>query len=129
MQLRPEIARPPTDRKGFQDLETARGVLLPDLELRLFLENAHKDRRMFRHLLLSEQCEQPGRHLLRCLGRQRLWCPGRQLLCCPSRQRIAVLAKARDRRQYRGKSRGQHKRTDDRGADHCPYPPTWTVPV
>src|SRR5262249_27619255 len=61
---------------------------------------------MFRHLLLSEQREQRGR----------------QLLCRPGRQLIAVFAKARDRRQCRGKSRHQHKRTDDRGADHCYAP-------
>ncbi len=61
---------------------------------------------MFWHLLLSEQREQ--------LGRQLLYCPGRQL--------IAVFAKARDRRQCRGKSRRQHKRTDYRGAHHCYTP-------
>src|SRR5215831_8831648 len=74
---------------------------------------------MFWHLLLSEQREQ--------LGRQLLCCPGRQLIavcCCPGRQLITVCAKARDRRQCRGKSRRQHKRTDDRGADHC-----WTPDV
>ena len=38
------------------------------------------------------------------------------------RQLIAVFAKARDRRQCRGKSRRQHKRTDYRGADHCYTP-------
>ena len=37
----------------------------------------------------------------------------------PWRQPIAVFAKARDRRQRRGKSRRQHKRTEYRGADHC----------
>ncbi len=61
---------------------------------------------MFWHLLLSEQREQLARHLL----------------CCPGRQLIAVFAKARDRRQCRGKSRRQHKRTDYRGADHCYTP-------
>src|SRR5215467_5760022 len=61
---------------------------------------------MFWHLLLSEQRKELGR----------------QLLCCPGRQRIAVFAKARDRRQCRGKSRCQHKRTDDRGADHRQTP-------
>src|SRR6266487_4274451 len=61
---------------------------------------------MFWHLLLSEQREQLGR----------------QLLCCPGRQLIAVFAKARDRRQCRGKNRRQHKRTHDRGADHCYTP-------
>src|SRR6266436_2563779 len=62
---------------------------------------------MFWHLLLSEQREQLGR----------------QLLCCPGRQLIAVFAKARDRRQCRGKSRRQYKRTDcGRGADHCYTP-------
>ena len=44
MQLRPKIARPPTDRKDLEDLEMAGGVLLPDFEFRLLLENAHKDR-------------------------------------------------------------------------------------
>src|SRR6266699_1585521 len=58
---------------------------------------------MFWHLLLSKQREQLGR----------------QLLCCPGRQLIAVFAKARDRRQCRGKSRRQHKRTDYRGADRA----------
>src|ERR1700730_9192013 len=58
---------------------------------------------MFWHLLLSEQREQLGR----------------QLLCCLGRQPIAVFAKARDRRQPRGKSRRQHKRREYRGADHC----------
>src|SRR5262245_9984190 len=58
---------------------------------------------MFWHLLLSEQREQLGRQLLRCLGRQP----------------IAVFAKARDRRQRRGKGHRQHKRTEYRGADHC----------
>src|SRR5262245_7147845 len=61
---------------------------------------------MFWHLLLSEQREQLGR----------------QLLCCLGRQPIAVFAKARDRRQRRGKSRRQHKRTEYRGADHCCTP-------
>src|SRR4029453_13536824 len=106
VQLRPKIARPPTDRKDLEDLETAGGVLLPDFEFRLFLENAHKDRRMFWHLLLSQQREQLGR----------------QLLCCPGRQLLAVFAKARARRQRRGKSRRQHKRTEYRGADHCCTP-------
>src|SRR5215813_8340923 len=54
LQLRPKIARPPTDRKGLEQLEAAGGVLLPDFELRLFLENTHKDRRMFWHLLLTQ---------------------------------------------------------------------------
>src|SRR6266436_5647286 len=58
---------------------------------------------MFWHLLLSEQREQLGR----------------QPLCCPGRQLIGVFAKARDRRQCRGKSRRQHKRTDYRGADRA----------
>ena len=43
-QLRPKIARPPANRIGLEDLETAGGVLLPDFELRLFLEDAHQDR-------------------------------------------------------------------------------------
>src|SRR5262245_2005632 len=106
MQLRPKIARPPTDRKNLEELEMAAGVLLPDFEFRLFLENAHKDRRMFRHLLLSKQREQLER----------------QLLCCSGRQLIALFAKGRDRRQCRGKSRRQHKRADYRGADHCYSP-------
>jgi hypothetical protein len=38
LQLRPKIARPPTDRIDLEDLETAGGVLFPDFELRLFLE-------------------------------------------------------------------------------------------
>jgi hypothetical protein len=130
LKLRPKIARPPTDRIDLEDLETARVVLFPDFELRLFLENAHKDRRMFWHLLLPEQREQLGRQLLCCLGRQLLRCLGRQLLRCLGRQLlrclgwqpIAVFAKARDRRQRRGKSRGQHKRTEYRGADHCCTP-------
>src|SRR3984893_10392468 len=111
IQLRPKIARPPTDRKGLEQLEMAGGVLLPDFELRLFLENAHKDRRMFWHLPLLQQREQLGR----------------QLLCCEGRQLIAVFAKARDRRQCGDKSRRQHKRTDYRGADHCYTPPTWNL--
>src|SRR4029077_20275007 len=122
IQLRPEIARPPADRIDLQELETAGAVLFPDFEVRLFLENAHKDRRMFWHLPLPEQREQLGRQLLWRLGRQLLCRLGRQVLCCPGRQLTAVFAKARDRRQCRGKSRGQHKRTDDRGADHCHTP-------
>src|SRR5262249_4820227 len=122
MQLRPEIARPSTDRKGFEELETAGGVLLPNLEFRLFLENAHQDRRMLWHLFLSEQREQLGRQLLCCLGRQLLCCLGRQLLCCLGRQMIAVFGKARDRRQCRGKDRRQHQRTDHLGTHHC-HPP------
>src|SRR5215207_8600057 len=43
-QLRPKVARPPANRIGLEDLETAAGVLFPDFELRLFLEDAHKDR-------------------------------------------------------------------------------------
>src|SRR5262249_15013303 len=113
VQLRPKIARPPADRKDLDDLEMAGGVLLPDFELRLFLENAHKDRRMFWHVLLSEQREQLGR----------------QLLCRPRRQLIAVFAKARDRHQCRGDSRRQHKRTDYRGADHCHTPRRGTFPI
>src|SRR5438477_12599903 len=68
---------------------------------------------MFWHLLLSQQREQLGR----------------QLLCCPGRQLIAVFAKARDRRQCRGKSRRHHKRTDCRGADHCYTPRRGTFPI
>src|SRR5215471_7315085 len=52
IELRPKIARPPTDREGLEQIEMAGGVLLPDFELRLFLENAHKDRPMFWNLLL-----------------------------------------------------------------------------
>src|SRR6476620_4308277 len=103
IKLRPEIARPPADRIGFQDLETAGRVLLPDFELRLFLEKTQHDRRRFRHLLLFEQREQLGGQLLRCLGRQR----------------FCALAKARNRRQRRGNSRPQYKSTSDRRADHC----------
>ena len=44
LELRPKIARPPTDRIDLEDLETAGGVLFPDFELRLFLESAHQDR-------------------------------------------------------------------------------------
>src|SRR5215469_8888957 len=51
MQLRPKIARPPADRINLEHLETAGGVLLPNFEFRLFLENADQDRRMFWHLL------------------------------------------------------------------------------
>src|SRR5262249_15224335 len=112
VQLRPQIARPPADRKGLEELEMAAAVLLPDFEFRLFLEDAHNDRRMLRHLLLSQQREQRGRQLLRC----------------PRRQWIAVFAKARERRQCRGQSRRQHKRTDDRGADHC-WTPDGTRPI
>ena len=122
IQLRPKIARPPADRIDLQELETAGGVLLPDFELRLFLENAHKDRRMLWHLPLPQQREQLGRQLLCRLGRQRLCRLGRRLRCCLGRRRIAAFAKARDRRQCRGKSRRQHKRTDHRGADHCHTP-------
>jgi hypothetical protein len=43
MLLRPNISRPPTDRKDFEELETAGGVLLPDLEFGFFLENPHED--------------------------------------------------------------------------------------
>src|ERR1700704_4679314 len=50
LQLRPKIARPPTDRIDLEDLETAGGVLFPDFELRLFLEEAHKDGRIFWHV-------------------------------------------------------------------------------
>jgi hypothetical protein len=84
---------------------------------------------MLWHLLLSEQREQLGRQLLCCLGRQLLCCPGRQLLCCRGRQLLAGFAKARDRRQCRGKSRRQHKRTDYRGADHCYTPRRGTCPI
>ena len=51
-----------------EDLEMAGGVLLPDFKFRFFLEDAHKDRRMLRHVLLLEQ----GGQLFHCLGRQ-LW--------------------------------------------------------
>ena len=44
LQLRPKIARPPADRIGLEDLEMAGGVLFPDFELCLLLEDAHKDR-------------------------------------------------------------------------------------
>ena len=74
-------------------METAGRVLFPDFELRLFLEKAHNDRRIFWHLLLFEQREQLGR----------------QFLCCLGRQRLAAFAKARDRRQGSGQSRRQHK--------------------
>ena len=116
IQLRPKIAGPAADRIGLEDLETASSVLLPDFELRLFLENAHEDRRMLRHLLLPEQREQLARHRLCCLARQRrrlrLCRLARHLrrrrFCCPTRQLFSVVAKARDRRQCRGKSRRQH---------------------
>ena len=121
IQLRPEIARPPADRIDLQELETPGAVLLPDFELRLFLENAHKDRRMFWHLSLPEQREQLGGQLLCRLGRQRLCALG-GTPCCLGRRRTAAFAKARDRRQCRGNSRRQHKRTDHRGADHCHAP-------
>ncbi len=42
MELRPKIARPPTDRKSLEQREMSGGVLLPDFELRLFLENAYR---------------------------------------------------------------------------------------
>ena len=44
MQLRPKIARPPTDRIDLEELEMAGGVLLPDFKFRFFLEDAHQDR-------------------------------------------------------------------------------------
>src|SRR6187399_839974 len=90
-QLRPKIARPSTNWISLEYLETAGRVLFPDFELRLFLEDAQEDRRIFRHLLLFEQREQLGRQFLRCLGRQR----------------FCALAKARYRRQGGGKSRRQ----------------------
>src|SRR5689334_6762684 len=61
MQLWPKIARPAADRINLEHLETAGGVLLPDFKLRLFLEDAQQDRRMFWHLLLSKQREHFGR--------------------------------------------------------------------
>jgi hypothetical protein len=44
VQLRPKIARPPTDRIDLENLEMAGDVPPPDFEFRFFLENAHKDR-------------------------------------------------------------------------------------
>src|SRR4029453_9209212 len=44
MQLRPKIARPPTDRKALENLEMAGSAVLPDFQLRLFLEKAHQYR-------------------------------------------------------------------------------------
>ena len=46
---------------SMEDLEKAAAVLFPDLELRLFLEDAQHDRRVLRHFLLLEQQEQLGR--------------------------------------------------------------------
>ena len=41
--LRAEIAGPAADRINLEQLETAGGVLLPDLELGFFLEDADED--------------------------------------------------------------------------------------
>src|ERR1700745_2978282 len=40
MQLRAKVARPPTDRKDLEEFEMAAGVLLPDFEFRLLLEDS-----------------------------------------------------------------------------------------
>ena len=88
MKLGPKVARPPTDRVSLEDLEMPGGVLFPNLEFRFFLENAHKDWRMFRHFLLLQQRQQFARQLHSCL----------------SRQLIAVFAKTSDLRQCAGKN-------------------------
>ena len=65
-----KLARPAADRIDFQQIETAAGVLLPDFEFRLFLENAHQDRRILRHALLVEERQHLRRQFLHRAGGQ-----------------------------------------------------------
>ena len=50
-----EIARPVADRIGLEVVEAAVVALLPELQLRLFLEDADEDRRFRLHALLAQE--------------------------------------------------------------------------
>src|SRR5208282_4482718 len=102
----PKITRPATDRIDLEQLEARRGVLLPDFELRLLLEEAHEDRGVLRHVFLVEQRQH--------LRRQFFHRSGRQL--------IAVVAVATCKRQRTGENRRRHKRADKGGADQFDTP-------
>ena len=94
LDLRTKAARPAADRIDFQQLVAAGGVLFPDFELGLFLEDADEDRRFLRHVFLVEQRQH--------LRRQFLHRAGGQL--------IAVVAVAAGKRQRTGENRRRHKR-------------------
>ncbi len=97
--LRPEFARPATDRIDLQQLILAGGVLFPDFKLRFLFEDANEDRRVLRHILLLQQ-------------RQHF---RRQLLHRPGRQLIALFAVAAGKRQ---RSRAEHGRRHDQAQAH-----------
>lgn len=120
VEFRAEIAGPAADRIGLEMLEAAGRVLLPDLEFRLFLEDAHHDRRELRHPLALDQREQRGGQLLRRLdgqrfGRQRFWRrrPGRRAV-----SRFGRLGLGHRRRQANRQHRRPHQRMSKHRADH-----------
>ena len=107
VQLRPEIARPPADRIGLEDLETAGRVLLPDFELRLFLENAQR-----RSANVSASSSVRAARAARRAVPSSPW-PA--TVCCLSPRHMTGVKPAAN-------SRRQHECTSDHGADHCCTP-------
>ena len=75
-----EIAGPAADRIDLEQLETAGGILFPDLELGFFLEDADEDRGTLWHVPLWEQREQLRRQLFGCFGRQLIAVFGKALV-------------------------------------------------
>src|SRR5262249_54170465 len=68
LNLGAELTRPAADRIGLQQRVAAGLVLLPDLELGLFLEDARKDRRLLAHALLLDERPHLRRHRRQGLG-------------------------------------------------------------
>ena len=96
LHLGPEIARPAADRIGLQQREFAVAVLLPDLHLRFFLEDADQDRRILVHVLRIKFGE-------RLLGKRGQGAAGRG-------DAVGVAARKRNRRgNSRRREQGAYK--------------------
>ena len=94
LDLRSELARPAADRVAAKKRKAPVLVLLPDLELGLFLEDSHQDRRILFHVPLFDL----GQH---ALG-QRLQVPAADL-----RGTVGIAAGKRDGSRNRS---GRHQR-------------------
>ena len=110
LDLRTEFARPAADRIGLQQREPAVAVLLPDLELGLFLEQPDQDRRVLVHVL--------GLDVLDHLLGERL----RRLLAHRQDAEAVGVAARQCERRHAKRGRSQEG-TDERASDQTQTPP------
>src|SRR3954451_13824074 len=108
-----EIARPPADRIGFQQCEASGPILLPDLKLRLLLEQTNQDRRLQIHVFFGHVGHELGWYRLIRLG------VGSQ------RDFVAIAAGKQNTAREYGRC---DERAKQRAVNQCKAPPTGQFP-